>query len=173
MKCCECGGGAAVARPHARHAEFLVMIVNRLVRQILAQFKRSAAPRFASDLREFSPSFPKMAPQLAWGKPVKTFKQRCTEIERCNDLRARITAYCKLESLTQPQFAEKIHVSTQQVSKFMSGTCLSGSEVYARSNVYLKTKMPLRKCYEERAKIVNTKWVMTQSFLTFPLGFGF
>ena len=105
-----------------------------------------------------------MAPQLAWGKPVKTFKQRCNEIERCNDLRARITAYCKLESLTQPQFAEKIHVSTQQVS---------GSEVYARSNVYLKTKMPLRKCYEERAKIVNTKWVMTKSFLTFPVGFGF
>ena len=149
------------------------MIVNRLVRQILEQFKRSAAPRFASHLLEFSPSFPKMAPQLAWGKPVKTFKQRCTEIERCNDLRARITAYCKLESLTQPQFAEKIHVSTQQVSKFMSGTCLSGSEVYARSSVYLKTKMPLRKCYEERAKIVNTKWVMTKSFLTFPVGFGF
>jgi hypothetical protein len=48
-------------------------------------------------------------------------------------------------------------VSTQQVSKFMSGTSLSGSEVYARSNVYLKTKMPLHKCYEERAKIVNIK----------------
>jgi hypothetical protein len=118
------------------------MIVNRLVRQMLERFKRSAAPRFVSHLRKFSPSFPKMAPQLAWGKPVKTFKQRCTGIERCNDLRARIAAYCKLESLTQLQFAEKIQVSTQQVSKFMSGTSLSGSEVYTRSNMYQDQDAP-------------------------------
>ena len=61
-------------------------------------------------------------------------------------------------------------VSTQQASKFMSGTSLSGSEVYARSNVlYFKTKMSLHNCYEERAKIVSIKWVMPKRFLTFGL----
>ena len=105
-----------------------------------------------------------MAPKTkktAWGKPVKSFWQRSAEIERCNDLRARIKAYCKQESLTQPQLAEKMRVSAKQMSQFMTGSCLSGSEVYKRGKVYLKTKMPLHMCYEERSKIVNNKWVMT------------
>jgi hypothetical protein len=99
-----------------------------------------------------------MAPQLAWGKPVKTFTQRCKEIERCNDLRARIKTYCKQESMTQQTFGEKIGCSQKQMCYFMNGTTLSGSAVYAQANSYLKHKMPLSKCSEEREKIVNNKW---------------
>ena len=104
-----------------------------------------------------------MPPKTAWGKPVKTFTQKCAEIERCNDLRARIKTFCKQESLTQPKFAEKIHVSAKQISYFMTGACLSGSEVYKKSMKYLRDKMPLYMCGEERAKVVNNKFVVRYS----------
>ena len=96
-----------------------------------------------------------MAPQLAWGKPVKTFTQRRKEIERCNDLRARIKTYCKQESMTQQAFGEKIGCSQKQMCFFMTGAYLSGSAVCTQANSYLKYKKPLSKCTEEREKIVN------------------
>jgi transcriptional regulator with XRE-family HTH domain len=101
-----------------------------------------------------------MAPRSSWGKPVKSFWQKHAEIERCNDLRARIKTYCKQESLTQPEFAEKIRVSATQISGFMTGRMLSGSEVYKKSNNYLRHRMPLFKCEEERAKVANNKFVV-------------
>jgi hypothetical protein len=107
-----------------------------------------------------SSSSSKMVSKTAWGKPVKTFTQKCAEIERCNDLRARIKTYCKQVTLTQPEYAEKIRVSAKQISLFMTGRCLSGSEVYKKSMKFLRDKMPLYMCEEERAKTVNNKFVV-------------
>ena len=104
-----------------------------------------------------------MPAKTAWGKPVKTFRQKSAEIERCNDLRARIKTYCKKESLTQPEYAEKIRVSAKQISLFMTGRCLSGSEVYKKSMKFLKDTMPLYMCDAERAKVVNNKFVVVFS----------
>ena len=104
-----------------------------------------------------------MPAKTAWGKPVKTFWQKSAEIERCNDLRARIKTYCKKESLTQPEYAEKIRVSAKQISLFMTGRCLSGSEVYKKSMKFLRNTMPLYMCDEERAKVVNNKFVVVFS----------
>ncbi len=86
--------------------------------------------------------------------------QKMNEIERCNDLRARIKTYCKQEALTQPEYAVKIRVSASQIKLFMTGACLSGSEVYKKSMKYLREKMPLYMCEEERAKVVNNKWTV-------------
>jgi len=92
----------------------------------------------------------------------KSFSQKMGEIRRCNDLRARIKAFCKVESLTQPQFGEKIRVTAKQMSLFMTGASLTGSEVYAKAMAYLKTRMPLSKVSDsERAGVSNNKWIVT------------
>lgn len=90
------------------------------------------------------------------------FFQKSHEIKRCNDLRARIKSYCKQENFTQPQFAEKMGVSKSQMNSFMTGSALTGSEVYLVGMKYLRTRMPLSKCSEEDInKIENNKWSVT------------
>lgn len=89
----------------------------------------------------------------------KNVFSQMAEIRKCNDLRCRIKAYLKQESLTQPQLAEKMGVSAKQMSSFMTGSSLTGSEVYVNGMKYLKVKMPLSKCStEERSQIVNNKF---------------
>lgn len=88
--------------------------------------------------------------------------EKMHEIRKCNDLRARIKKYCQQESLTQPQFAEKLHVSASQISLFMTGSTLTGSEVYTQAMKYLKTRMPISKVSEdERAHVINNKFKFT------------
>ncbi len=94
------------------------------------------------------------------GKTRQNIHAKMREIERCNDLRARIKTYCKQETLTQPEYAEKIRVTAKQINLFMTGRCLSGSEVYKKSMKFLRDKMPLYMCEEERAKVVNNKFVV-------------
>jgi ribosome-binding protein aMBF1 (putative translation factor) len=84
------------------------------------------------------------------------------EIRKCNDLRARICSYCKKESMTQAQLAEKMGVSARQMTSFSTGDALTGSEVYTQGMKYLKVKMPLTQCSDEdRAEAVNNKWKIT------------
>ena len=64
------------------------------------------------------------------------------EIQKCNLLRARIKTYVAQQGVTQKSFAEKIKVTEKQLQRFMSGTSLTGSEVYTRSMAFLKTKLP-------------------------------
>lgn len=78
----------------------------------------------------------------------------------CNDLRARIKTYCKKENLSQAELAEKMNVTPNQMSRFMTGSSLLGLMfillVYMK---YLKTRMPLSDCSDhDRAQITNTKW---------------
>ena len=54
------------------------------------------------------------------------------EIRRCNDMRVRIKTYCKQESITQPQLADKMGVTKSQMNSFMIGSALTGSEVYTQ-----------------------------------------
>ena len=54
------------------------------------------------------------------------------EIRRCNDMRVRIKTYCKQQSITQPQLADKMGVTKSQMNSFMVGSALTGSEVYTQ-----------------------------------------
>ena len=68
-------------------------------------------------------------------KKKGNFFQKQGEIKRSNDLRCRIEAYCKQEKLTRPQFAELLKCSNSQLSSFMTGSALTGSEVYTSGNL--------------------------------------
>jgi len=89
----------------------------------------------------------------------KGFGTQMAEIRRCNDLRVRIMTYLKQKALTQAQLAEIMLVSNSQMSNFMNGTALTGSQVYTEGMKYLKTRMPLAMCSDEdRNQITNDKW---------------
>ena len=84
------------------------------------------------------------------------------EIRRCDDLRARIKAFCKQENLTHPEFATKLKVTSSQMANFMCGTSLTGSDVYDAGMRYLKMRMPLRKVPPGvRDNTVNDKWTVS------------
>jgi len=55
---------------------------------------------------------------------------------------------------------EDSRVSETNKLFYWTGTCLSGFEVYKKSMKYLRDKMPLYMCEEERAKVVNNKCVV-------------
>jgi|LauGreStaDraftv2_3_1035109.scaffolds.fasta_scaffold64501_1 transcriptional regulator with XRE-family HTH domain len=79
---------------------------------------------------------------MAYKSSKKSWFQQVKEIEKCNLLRARIKTYVAQQGVTQKSFAEKIKVTEKQLQRFMSGTSLTGSEVYTRSMAFLKTKLP-------------------------------
>lgn len=92
----------------------------------------------------------------------KSILQKGNEIQRCNDLRVRIKTWCKQEGLTQPMFADALNVSTKEMSNFMTGASLTGSNVYPKAMAYLKTRMPLSNCsYSDRESMTNNKWKIT------------
>ena len=92
-------------------------------------------------------------------KKSGNFFQKQGEIRRCNDLRCRIKTYCKQQGITQPTLAQKMGVSASQMSSFMTGSALTGSEVYTRGMNYLRVRMPLSHCsIEDREQIRNDKW---------------
>ena len=89
----------------------------------------------------------------------KGFGTQMAEIRSCNDLRVRIKTYLNQKALTQAQLAEIMLVSNSQMSNFMNGTALTGSQVYTEGMKYLKTRMPLAMCSDEdRNQITNDKW---------------
>ncbi len=95
-------------------------------------------------------------------KSGKNWLSQMKEIKKCNDLRVRIKTYCKRESLTQPQLAERLKVSSSQMNSFMTGSSLSQSEVYTNGMKFLKTRMRLDECSEEDlANMKNNKFVFT------------
>ena len=90
------------------------------------------------------------------------FFSKGQEIRRCDDLRARIKAFCKQENLTHPEFATILNVTRSQMAKFMCGTSLTGSDVYDAGMSYLKIKMPLSKVPTDvRDNVVNDKWTVS------------
>jgi hypothetical protein len=92
-------------------------------------------------------------------KAAKSGFSKFQEIKRCDDLRARCKAFCKKESLTQPQLAEKMGVSSKQMSSFMTGNSLTQGLAYAAGMKFLKLKMPLSAVPDEiRNKVHNNKW---------------
>jgi len=92
----------------------------------------------------------------------KSFSSRSREIERCNNLRVRIKTYCRQESLTQVELAEKMKVSKSSMGSFMSGSALSGSPTYVEGMKYLKLRMPLTQCSPaEIDAMENNKFVFT------------
>lgn len=99
---------------------------------------------------------------MSYKSGKKSFIQKCGEIRRCNDLRVRIKTWCKQEGLTQPLFADALNVSTKEMSNFMTGASLTGSNVYPKAMKYLKTRMPLSECsYSDRENMTNNKWKIT------------
>lgn len=90
------------------------------------------------------------------------FFQKGNEIRRCDDLRCRIRTYCRQQSITLPQLAERMGVSTGQMRSFSAGSSLTGSEVYSRGMKYLRLKMPMSQCSaQERDQMDNNKWGLT------------
>jgi hypothetical protein len=92
-------------------------------------------------------------------KPAKSGFAKSHEVKRCNDLRARCKAFCKKENLTQPQLAEKMGVSSKQMSNFMTGNSLTQGVAYAAGMKFLKLKMPLSAVPDDiLSKTTNNKW---------------
>ena len=97
------------------------------------------------------------------GSKSKKSGSKEQEIIRCDDLRCRITTYCKQEGITQSIFADRLGVSAIQMSSFMTGKSLTGSDVYTLGMNYLRVRMPLSKCsVQDRAQIRNDKWGWVQ-----------
>lgn len=92
-------------------------------------------------------------------KSKSNFFSKGREIARCDDLRVRIKTFCKRENLIHNKLAEKMKVTTSAMNSFMAGSVLTGSNVYTRGMIYLKTKMPLHQCsQEDRDNTINNKW---------------
>jgi hypothetical protein len=53
-------------------------------------------------------------------------------------------------------------LTKKKMSNFMTGSSLTGSEVYGVGMKYLKRKMPLSKCSQDDVEnMVNNKWRVT------------
>lgn len=94
-------------------------------------------------------------------KSKKSVVGKMAEIRRSNNLRVRIQTYCRRESFTQSQLAERMNVSNSSMSSFMTGQALTGSAVYAAGMKYLVTRIPLSSCSDiDINNMTNDKWTL-------------
>ena len=73
--------------------------------------------------------------------------------------KSRITFFLKEERSRDVMISE---VTTSAMNNFMAGSALTGSNVYTRGIIYLKTKILLNQCsQEDRNNTINDKWGIT------------
>ena len=90
------------------------------------------------------------------GRGVKSVASVMAQARRCDPLKMRIKCFCKKEKTTQAQYADLIHISSNSLSKFMTGQSAMQSEVYTKSMVYLKKRMPISECDLDSVSIKST-----------------
>ena len=96
-----------------------------------------------------------MAPTAFKSTYKNNFFSMGAEFRRCDTLKIRIKTYCKQQSITQNELADRMKVGRTAVSRFMSGVAGVQGDCYQVAMRYLKTRLPLSACTEP-VKIIPT-----------------